>query len=102
MDRNPDNKKALNELVLTYFAYWDHNDARLPDDSAAAWLGSVREASDPVGCPDLNVASRQYMMSGAAEQARIYVSRLIGKGYREPEFMQFCSEYRLCETVESG
>jgi len=102
VDRNPDNKKALNELVLTYFAYWDHNDARLPDDSAAAWLGSVREASDPVGCPDLNVAARQYMMSGAAEQARIYVSRLIGKGYREPGFMQFCSEYRLCETVESG
>jgi len=102
VDQNPDNKKALNELVMTYFSFWGRNGATLPDEPAAAWLDSVREASNPVGCQDLNIAARLYVISGAPEQARIYVSRLIGKGYREPEFMQFCSEYGLCEMAESG
>ena len=100
VDKYPDNKKALNALVLSYFYFWSNNDATLPDESVTAWLASVRDASNPVGCPDLDIAARQSVMAGELDQARIYVSRLIEHGYREPEFKKFCHEHGLCELVD--
>lgn len=93
---HPDNKKALNELAVSYFHYWDNRGAGLPDEAAATWLRRVQEASNLTGCSDLNIASRQAVMSGAEEEARIYVSRLIKSGYHEPEFKRFCFKYGLC------
>ena len=93
---HPDNKQVLNELTLSYFYYWDQNEARLPDDLATAWLASVKETSDPQGCSDMSIASRQSLMAGEKDQARIYVSRLIERGYHEPEFKRFCFDHGLC------
>jgi hypothetical protein len=95
---HPDNKKVLNELAMSYFYYWDHNDATLPDDSAREWLLSVKETLNLKGCSDLNIASRQAVMAGAEDEARTYVSRLIERGYHEPEFKRFCLKYGLCAT----
>jgi tetratricopeptide (TPR) repeat protein len=93
---HPDNKTVLNELAMSYFHYWDHNDTTLPDDLATAWLTRVKEAAKLTGCMDLNIASRQAVMAGAQEEARIRVSRLIDRGYHEPEFKRFCFKYGLC------
>jgi hypothetical protein len=97
-DEHPDNKKVLNELAMSYFYYWDRNDATLPDDSAREWLLSVKETLNLKGCSDLNIASRQAVMAGAEDEARTYVSRLIERGYHEPEFKRFCFKYGLCAT----
>ena len=93
---HPDNKKVLNELAMSYFYFWNQNNASLPTDSALAWLGSVKEASNPMGCSELDIASRQSVMAGETDEARVYVSRLTEKGYHEPEFKRFCFEHGLC------
>ncbi len=51
---------------------------------------SVKETLNLKGCSDLNIASRQAVMAGAEDEARTYVSRLIERGYHEPEFKRFC------------
>jgi len=93
---NPNSLMVLNELALSYFYYWDHNQAKLPDASATDWLSRVREVLNGTGCIDLDIASRQAVMEGDIEQARQLVSRLIGQGYLEPYFMRFCLEHDLC------
>jgi tetratricopeptide (TPR) repeat protein len=95
-DQHPDNKKVQNELTMSYFYYWDHNQGVLPDSSAHSWLASSKVTLNPVGCSALNIASRQAVMMGTPDQARIYVSQLIDRGYQDPEFKWFCSKYGLC------
>ena len=93
---HPDNKKVLYELTMSYFYYWNHNEATLPDDSARGWLRSVKEDLSLEGCLALNIASRQSVMVGEQEPARKYSTLLLGRGYREPEFMRFCRANGLC------
>jgi len=95
---NPDNKKAVNELALAYFFFWNQNDTILPTDEVIEWLRSVKDTANPVGCEDLDIAWRLAVMNDERNQARVYVTRLIDHGYAEPEFKRFCSEYELCET----
>jgi len=95
-DQHPDNKKVQNELTMSYFYYWDHNQGALPDSSTHSWLASSKVTLNPVDCSALNIASRQAVMMGTPDQARIYVSRLIDRGYQDPEFKWFCSKYGLC------
>jgi hypothetical protein len=92
----PDNRKVINELAMSYFYYWDQHEARLPDDAVAVWLAGVRRASNLQSCSDLDIASRLSVIAGEPDQARNYVSQLIGMGYHEPGFKLFCFEYGLC------
>ena len=94
--KHPDNKKVFSELTLAYFYYWDQNETTLP----ATWSVQGQETAHPVGCADLNVASRRSLMAGEVNQARTYVSKLIDKGYEEPEFRRFCLKYGLCEKQD--
>jgi len=100
--RHPDTKNILNELAMSYFYYWDQNDDTLPNDSATLWLSNAREASNHTGCTDLNVAARLSVMSDDKDQARIYTSQLIERGYQEPEFIRFCQENDLCSSGSLG
>lgn len=94
--KHPDNRQVINELAMSYFYYWDQHEARLPDETVAAWLVRVEEKSNLQSCSELNIASRQSMMAGQESKARSFVSRLIGRGYHEPEFKRFCFEHGLC------
>jgi hypothetical protein len=97
---HPDNKGVFNALSLSYFYYWEQNGARLPDESVAAWLTGVIASSNLQSCSELNVASRLAVIEEKKDEAGMYVSRLIRKGYHEPEFKKFCFEYGLC--IEQG
>ena len=96
--KRTDSLSALNELVLTYFHYWDRHQPELPTGSAA-WLNRVSEVSNYSSCTELDIASRQAVMAGETEQARQHVSNLIERGYQETGFMRFCMKYRLCTAT---
>ena len=91
-----DNKKGLYELAMAYFYYWQQNNAKLPDDTAEAWLTVFMDGSNLRGCSEIDIASRQALISEENDKARGLVSRLIEKGYHEPEFKRFCFEHGLC------
>lgn len=93
---HPDNKKVLYELTMSYFYYWNHNDATLPDDSVREWLEGVKSILNIESCSGLNVGSRLSVMAGDRETAREYSTLLLDRGYREPEFMRFCRANGLC------
>ena len=95
---HPDSKAVLNELAMSYYYYWKHNDETLPDQFATGWLTSAKEALSLQGCSDLDIASRLSVMDEEKDEARTHVSRLIESGYREPEFKRFCLEFGLCTT----
>lgn len=98
--QHPDNKKGLYELALAYFYYWSENNATLPNDSASAWLAMVQKTSSLQSCAELDMASRQAVMAGDRQQAQVYASRLLQRGYNEPQFKRFCSDYGIC--LEEG
>ena len=93
---HPESKIALSELFLSYFYYWDHNQARLPDSSAESLLKHIHRALNQRGCGDLGLAARLAVMEGRLDDARHFTSSLIEKGYKEPGFMEFCAEHGLC------
>ncbi len=97
---HPDNKSVFDELSLSYFHYWNQNGASLPDELVAAWLTDVKASSNLQSCSELNIASRQAVMAQKKDEAGTYVSKLIEKGYHEPEFKRFCFEFGLC--IEQG
>ena len=91
-----DNKKGLYELAMAYFYYWQQNNATLPDDTAEAWLTVFMDGSNLRGCFEMDIASRQALISEEHDKARDLVSHLIEKGYNEPEFKRYCFEHGLC------
>lgn len=97
----PESKIALHDLSLSYFYYWDHNQNRLPDSSAATWLQRTHKALNPSGCTDLDLAARYAVMENRTGDARVLAASLSAKGYREPDFMAFCSEHSLCPPPHS-
>jgi tetratricopeptide (TPR) repeat protein len=99
-NRHPDNKGVFDELALSYFLYWTQNQSSLPDEMEAVWSEVLWESTNLQSCSDLDIASRQAVMSDNSDKARSYVSRLIEKGYHEPEFKRFCFDYGLC--IEQG
>lgn len=97
---HPDSKGVFNELALSNFYYWQQNEGSLLDLPQTAGLAVNDEISQPQSCLDLNIASREAVMANKNDEARLYVSRLIDKGYHEPEFKRFCYDYGLC--IEQG
>ena len=96
-DQHPDSKQVQYELTMSYFFYWEHQQGVLPGTSVRDWLAGLEKTLNLAGCSDLEIASRQALIMTVPDQARIYVSRLVDRGYREPEFIQFCNRHQLCK-----
>mgnify|MGYP001812286981 CR=1 FL=1 len=93
---HPESKGALRDLSLSYFYHWDHNQGSPPDTSASEWLQRTREAMNPSGCEDMDLATRYAVMENRLGDARSLADILREKGYREPDFVTFCAEHALC------
>ena len=95
-NEHPDSKQVPIVRALSYFYYWEQNDNKLPSDSANDWLSGLGETLNFQACAELDMAARISLMAAEEGKARHYVSQLVEKGYREPEFMRFCKKYELC------
>ncbi len=99
--RNPEDILVMRELAMSYFYYWENQDARLPEVATTIPLESIKDALNLQGCTGLTTASRIALMTGSRrEEAQAYVSQLLVEGYDEPEFRRFCHKYHLC--TETG
>ena len=48
-------------------------------------------------CNEISLYVRQALMSGDLDNAKKYTSLLQAKGYADPEFMQLCANYEICD-----
>ena len=83
-------------LLQTVFRYFRRKGV-LPQDE---YLNAVEELSldrSPTpSCNELRLAAMRAMLLGQPDAAKRYTSDLLGKGYLDPEFINFCREYDLC------
>ncbi len=85
-----------NKLMLAAFRYWEWQH-KLPPTEVQTRLPNYKAGSDRVrACTEASMAARKAVMYGNMEQAQEYTDYLIEKGYREPDFVRFCSKYELC------
>ena len=87
---------ALIVLAKSYFYYWEQNELQLPKNVASESLSSTKEKLNLQDCSGLDIAARFSVMTAEEDEALPYVSQLLAKGYREPEFIRFCTAYGLC------
>jgi len=94
--QHPDNMSALIVLAESYFYYWEQNEFQLPDNVASETLSSARKKLNLQSCLGLDIAARLAVITDEEDEARSYASQLLAKGYREPEFIRFCTTYGIC------
>ena len=92
----PNNKTLQSELVSAYFYYWENHQGVLPEAVQSVDLALKGDVSDLATCLELGAASRQALLAGDREKAQEFVDRLLGHGFREAEFLRYCSRYGLC------
>jgi hypothetical protein len=93
---HPDSKYALFSLAKSYFYYWEQNDFKLPNNQSSEWLSGAKKKLNLQGCSGLDTAARISILTAEKDEAQAFTSQLLAKGYREPEFIRFCSKYGLC------
>jgi hypothetical protein len=93
---HPDSMWALVVLAKTYFYFWEQNEFQFPDNVTSESLSGTKERLNLQGCSGLDIAARLSVMTKEEGEARTYASQLFAKGYREPEFIRFCTAYGLC------
>jgi hypothetical protein len=91
------NRDALELLARADYYRWALHDDGRPPDPAATRPRSEAGPIEPQSCDEVDLRTRQAVMTGDMDRAREYSALLGRKGYREPEFMQFCTQYGICK-----
>lgn len=92
----PDFKDAFAELTRATFEYW-HAFGEAPGAVAAAQLEHYyRGGGNSLSCNKTDLVARLAIMQGEQEQAAELTAYLLGRGYFEADFINFCREYGLC------
>ncbi|NNE05747.1 MAG: hypothetical protein HKN15_08505, partial [Xanthomonadales bacterium] len=96
---HPDSKAALEEMQLATYQYWHQNENSLPSDQSLQAYTRIMSSDGVQGCDDAAIAARLNILQGDKKSARDYTQYLLGKGYYEPEFAQFCRKHELCDET---
>ena len=87
---------AQYRLAKALTQYWQLNDEAAPP----RWQAMVQDYSQGDkavrSCSLADLATRQAVMRGDEKSARSHTDYLFSKGYREPEFLNFCQAHGLC------
>jgi hypothetical protein len=94
---NPKEHEAMALLILAGFNRWFQSGSMSAIDGATTAPMPAEGPGTLQSCNEINLYVRQALMSGDLDSAREYSSLLQAKGYADPEFMQFCAEYEICE-----
>lgn len=89
--------EVIELLAFVNFNRWLQNDDRDATSDAIPYPGTVEGADKLQSCTEIDLRARQAVMSGDLERAREIAALLHTKGYYEPEFMQFCATFEVCE-----
>jgi len=94
--QQPQNRESRYQLARASFEQWMQTGVMPSDEIVGLLEGYLQEADSVKGCDDASLAARLAVMNGNMEQARSYNAYLLGRGYFEPEYVRFCTRYRLC------
>jgi len=97
LNANPKDHEALALLVLSDFNRWFQGDNMSAINGTTSVLMPDEVSGEPQSCNEISLYARQALMSGDLDSARKYTSLLQSKGYADPEFMQLCEEYEICD-----
>lgn len=97
LNTHPRDHETLELLALTDFNRWAQSGDRSISDAATIIPGTNEGYGESQSCNEINLAVRQALMSGNLDNAGKYSARLLSKGYKDPEFMQLCERYEICE-----
>jgi hypothetical protein len=90
------NRDALELSARADYYRWSLRDDGSPPDPTAPRPSSEEKLVEPQSCQEVDLRTRQAVMTGDMERARAYSALLVSKGYQEPEFMQFCTQHQIC------
>jgi len=94
----PDFGNAVYALAMAYFEYWQHF-GETPGAAVDKLLEPVEFEPNAVkSCNDAGVAARLAVARGDLDRARNLVDFALQKGYYDPDFIEFCRRYGLCEA----
>jgi len=92
----PENRLGSQLLARAWWEHWARNGI-LPSQHAASTLENyLVDPEKAKSCNDAGLAARLEIMRGNTSLASDYTLYLLEKGYFEPEFVDFCRNYNLC------
>jgi len=95
---HPDYRPALEALVRVYYEYREHF-GTVPGAEFESLVDRFPVTPDNVqSCADAALAARLAVARGDQDLAAQYVDYALDKGYYEPDFIDFCGQYSLCEA----
>ncbi len=93
---DPDHRRARSGLAYAVWLLWSINHNKVGSDILASIEGFLDGPDDARSCDDADLAARLAWMRGDKALAQVYTHYLLGKGYFEPGFIQFCRMHQLC------
>ena len=92
----PDFRDCLVALAYAVFQYWEHFGEH-PAIPAGLLDPLHMGIVDVQSCTDADRLARIAVMDGELDKARSFTDYAVGKGYFDPEFINFCRQYGLCK-----
>ncbi len=89
-------RKVGNMLVRTAFQQWELDRTLPPANVLSVLPDFVYGNGRSRACLDASSAVKKAVMFNQVGQARKFTEYLLGKGYREADFMRVCRQYFLC------
>ncbi len=96
LDNHPHEFEALELLSQVEFYRWAQDNNHSPNTPTSQSRLPEEVPDRPQSCEEIDARARQAVMSGNKAQAKEYSSLLLANGYKEPEYMLFCAEYKVC------
>lgn len=95
LNEHPQENEAVELLAFAGFYRWIQNGGSYPTEGTRP-IPTLEDEDKLQNCTEIDLRARQAVMSGDLDSARKYSALLQTKGYYEPEFMQLCTKYEVC------
>jgi len=93
----PENRVGRYELAHGIYAFWSVHKRLPPDNVMRLVSGYLADPSRVTSCKDTSLAAKLAVVNGDVGLAKAYTDKLLAKGYFDPEYIQFCRQFGLCE-----
>jgi len=93
---SPDHRGVRSGLANAAWSLWSLDQDQVDNDILALLEGFLSGPHEARSCDDADLAARLAWMRGDKALAQDYTYYLLGKGYFEPGFVNFCTVHELC------
>jgi len=98
LEKNESHRESLENMGMAV-VLWRQLHGRAGNEVLARYLTPLaRSHGSAWSCDEANFAARYAILEGDSGLALEFTHYLMGKGFREPQFLNFCKQERLCDT----